>query len=194
MIGGRFRAAVVVVALLLLAGCTEDEPDAPPLPSATPSALASSSPEVAVDPPVAPEARKSAVGAEEFVRYFWDVYDYSYTIGDASPLRAISDEECRFCQDSAAKIDEISMAGHQVLGAQVDVVAAVAPPSDPNQGLIVAVVVSEHPSSVVAADGKVVERQPGFRNMQSEVAVVWRPSGWVVRALANDEQTGKPWG
>ncbi len=197
MIGGRFRAGVCVAGLLLLAGCSGassgEGGESTSLPAETSATSAAVVTAQASPPPVAPVAEKTAKGAEEFVRYFWAVYDYSYATGDGATLTAISDAACIFCNDSVTKVAELAASGQRISDAHVEVVTAVAPPSDPDKGLIVATVISEHPSSVLAKDGSLVERQPGFRRMQSEVALLWSNSTWKVRDLANDEKTAKPW-
>ncbi|GAB3237706.1 DUF6318 family protein [Kineosporia babensis] len=142
---------------------------------------------------MAPAAEKSAKGAEDFVRYFWEVYDYSYSTGNVTPLSAISDSDCVFCEDTVSKVGKLSAANQRVAGAHVEVVAAIAPPSDPSKGLIVVTILNERPSTIVDADGVTVKSQQGFRNMKSEIAIIWRDSQWIVRDLANNEKSGQPW-
>ena len=45
-------------------------------------------------------------GAAAAARYYLKAYSYAWNTGDTAPIKAISDEECAFCQREIAQIDE----------------------------------------------------------------------------------------
>lgn len=203
MDGGRSRhhlgAGLLLVGVLSAAGlaaCTDDEPAPRPSITAPPSTGASSptpSATATATAPVAPKAEPTPKSAEAFVKYFWDVYNYSYTARDSRNFNEISGPDCAFCNDTIRAINELLDDDHYIRGSDVRLGVAVAPPTDPADGLIVATVISEHPGRIVTASGSTVSRTKGVRNMKSEIALDWTARGWIVRDLANDEKTGEPW-
>jgi hypothetical protein len=186
---GSAWVAVMAVVVLGLSACTGD--DASPQPSATATDTAQPSP--SVTPPVAPKAAPTQKSAEAFVQYFWDIYNYSYTVRNAQELRSISRPACIFCEATSKAIDDLVSNNQKIKGSTVRLEVAVAPPTDPAVGLIVAAVISERPGQTLTADGSTISRRVGFRNMQSEIALDWTGKEWLVRDIANDEKTGTPW-
>src|SRR4051812_38018201 len=99
MIGRVSRTRAVLTALsllpvLLVAGCSDDDPE--PKFAPTPSESASSaSPSSSATPetpqPTMPEAARGsdASSAEAFVKFYWDVVNYAQTSGDLDPLRGL---------------------------------------------------------------------------------------------------------
>jgi hypothetical protein len=88
-----------VVATLLVAGCSGDEPDAQPrkpsAPSTSPVATTSPSP----TPPALPAAarRNSKAGAVAFAHHYIDLINYVRTSGDSNSLRRRSSNGCASC-------------------------------------------------------------------------------------------------
>jgi hypothetical protein len=176
-----------------LTGCTDEGPE-PPTPrptSASPTTPPSPTP--AHPPPVAPTAERTAKSAEAFVKYFWDVYNYSYATENFRELERISSPDCIFCQDTKMAIQDLLRQKSHIRGATIAMKVAIAPPSDPAAGLIVETVIDEQPSQTVTTDGSVVRSTDGIRDMKSEIALDWRTGKWIVRDVANDERTGRPW-
>jgi hypothetical protein len=101
--------AGVVVATLLVAGCSGDEPDAQPrkpsAPSTSPVATTSPSP----TPPALPAAarRNSKAGAVAFAHHYIDLINYAAATGATDTLRASSESRCRGCARLIRSIDDI---------------------------------------------------------------------------------------
>lgn len=123
MIGAVSRTRAVLTALsvipvLLVAGCTDDDPkpkfeppssEAPP--SATPSATAGS---------VAPTLPASAKGtdaaaAEAFVAFYWDTVNYAQMTGDVAPLKALA-HRCNGCDSGVEFIESAYADGGEIRG------------------------------------------------------------------------------
>jgi Family of unknown function (DUF6318) len=196
MTGGRkIRIVTLMVglatALGLLTGCDKDKPPTPPTTTAPSPTTASPAP--TVTPPAAPKAERSADGAEAFVRYFWEVYNYSYATDQTKEFEQIISPNCSFCKATTSAIRSLNRDGNRIEGSEIELTATVAPPSNPKLGLIVATVINERPGRTVRNDGSTVAKTSGVRNMKSEIAVDWDGDEWIVRDVANDEDTGKPW-
>jgi uncharacterized protein DUF6318 len=183
----------MTLGLIGLSGCTDDETSPRPSVTTTPSAAIEATPTATATPPVAPKAEPTPKSAEAFVRYFWDVYNYSYRTLDSSKLEAISNRDCLFCKDTIKAVQKLASAQQIIEGSEIKVNVAVAPPTKPSAGLIVVTIIDETPGRIVAADGSYIRRTAGVRNMKSEIALDWIDERWIVRDLANDEKTGKKW-
>ncbi len=206
-LGGARRhlgAALLTVGVLSTAGlsaCTDD--DTPPSPSITATAKATSpgasqspaSPiaSPAPTPPTAPKAKPTRKNAEAFVKYFWDVYNYSYATLDTHLLGDLSGPNCAFCKDTIKAIKKLGNDDRSIQGSRIELGVAAAPPTDPKVGLVIATTISESPGRTIDTDGSVVSRTKGVRDMKSEMAIDWTGDRWLVRDLANDERTGRPW-
>ena len=55
-------------------------------------------------------------GAAAAARYYLKAYSYAWNTGDTAPIKAISDEECAFCQREIAQIDEFYSNGYWATG------------------------------------------------------------------------------
>ena len=55
-------------------------------------------------------------GAAAAARYYLKAYSYAWNTGDTDPIKAISDEECAFCQREIAQIDEFYSNGYWATG------------------------------------------------------------------------------
>ena len=55
-------------------------------------------------------------GAAAAARYYLNAYSYAWNTGDTAPIKAISDEECAFCQREIAQIDEFYSNGYWDIG------------------------------------------------------------------------------
>ena len=55
-------------------------------------------------------------GAAAAARYYLNAYSYAWNTGDTAPIKAISDEECAFCQREIAQIDEFYSNGYWATG------------------------------------------------------------------------------
>ena len=127
---GARRALVSLVVFGALAGCGDDsavEVTATPVPtvsSATPEPSPTpTAPATAVPLPVMPPemANNDAAGAEAAVRYFIDLYSYTYLSRDTAPFKAMSAEDCVFCNSVLAEVDQMIAAGETQSGGGVTV-------------------------------------------------------------------------
>lgn len=200
MNGGRTRRHLGALALTVgvlaagLAACTDDPSPHPSAttPSTTP-VTSTALPSPTATPPTAPKAEPTPKSAEAFVKYFWAVYNYAYETRDQKILKTLSAPHCLFCQDTIKAIEKLVEDGSYIKGSEIQVGVAVAPPTKPAAGLIIATVISERPGMTIASDGSTVGQTKGVRDMKSEIALDWTGGKWIVRDLANDEKTGKPW-
>ena len=55
-------------------------------------------------------------GAAAAARYYLNAYSYAWNTGNTAPIKAISDEECAFCQREIAQIDEFYSNGYWAKG------------------------------------------------------------------------------
>src|SRR3954470_17037219 len=124
MIGAVRRTRAVLTALsvipvLLVAGCTDDDPEpklAPPSSEAPTSATHSSTATTVPPQPELPAAaqERSDVGAEAFVRYWLDVVNFAQLTGDTSELGALNDVRCWGCRGIVNAIDSAYQSGGRI--------------------------------------------------------------------------------
>lgn len=84
----------------------------------------------AVAAPDLPEAARAQdhLGAAAFVRHWWDQFNVAYATGDAAALRAISTQECVFCQSVVDDVEARAAAGERTEGGEISVLDVAAPP------------------------------------------------------------------
>ncbi len=117
----RTLSAVALVAALALSSCS-DEPEpkvAPePSPSASPAAASPSSSPSATTPPPMPVAARdnSESGGVAFVRYFWDVANWTQSTGDTKHLRFLMSSHCAGCQAALEAIEDVHQSGGTIEG------------------------------------------------------------------------------
>lgn len=122
MLVRRLLAATVVVPLLLVAGCSDEEPE-PVMPTtSSPTTSPSSTP--TVDPLAIPaEAKKpTKAGAEALIRHFWDMVNHLVETGDAGPVRKLYGRDCDFCEGGVAFYESVLQQGHTIEGGKESVV------------------------------------------------------------------------
>lgn len=119
---GRVRRSLAVACVLplLLAACSEDEPEPKmPKPTASTSPAAEETPVGPVEPTLPPEAEGDGVkAAEAFVPFFYETVDYAQTTGATKPLRDLSVPTCRSCKGGAEVIDRIHKSGGTITGGE----------------------------------------------------------------------------
>ncbi|MDT0201089.1 DUF6318 family protein [Nocardioides sp. AE5] len=118
LMGLMRRVAVVVacVPVLVLAGCSDDEPSEPvELPSLSPSAVGSASPSPSASESVGvEELPASEVEPEEFVRAWFEAYNELVLTGDGSRLRALSVETCGTCESIVEAYAQVYADGGEI--------------------------------------------------------------------------------
>jgi hypothetical protein len=184
---------IVVGGLLvgwLLSACTGDDADKPP-PSASATSPAATPSTPAATAPTAPEAKPTSASAEAFVRYFWDVYNYSYQALDVTDLNAVSSDSCKFCKSTTSEITALKNARKHIQGGNIRIATLAVPPGDPTNGVIVTLVINQEPGKTLNADGTISSVIRAAKNMRSEVALRWQGSRWSVYGVANQEKSGQ---
>src|SRR4051794_261194 len=173
----RARSALVVTAMCLaamLSGCSRDQPPDDQSTTSTTSTTPTTSSPSAVPTPTLPAAAKAdKAGAEAFVRYFWDVFNYTYASGDTRLLRSISDKSCKFCTSVADDVDILTKRGDRTRGAVATVHSVVAPPGKPKVGFPVYSTVSQSAGEILAPDGSVKSSSAAQPEQRSDVRVRW---------------------
>lgn len=187
--GRRLTGAAIVLITLagLVTACSDDDP--PPPPPGTQAVNTSAAPSPTATRPTLPEAKPTAESAEAFVRYFWDVYNYSYRTLDTELLEAISSSACQFCRSTEREVADLKADRKRVVGGEIRLGTVATPPGDPSNGVIVTMVLDQESGQTINDDGTVSSSLPAIHNMRSEVALRWQ-STWSVYGVANDEKTG----
>jgi hypothetical protein len=120
-----------VVAALLLAGCSGDEPAAepPPLKAPTTSPVATESP-TTPEPPVLPAAARenTKAGAVAFAHHYIDVVNYVRNSGDTRRLRRLGSSTCESCVAIADLAEDIYAEGGSLQGGRWSVTGSSALP------------------------------------------------------------------
>ena len=71
-----------------------------------------------------PEMNKAdEAGAAAAARYYLNAYSYAWNTGDTTPIKAISDEECAFCQREIEQIDEFYSNGYWATGTYASIIS-----------------------------------------------------------------------
>ena len=131
MVGLRGAWVTVVIVLLVgvLTGCNDDpEPkiadptDTPSTAVTSPSTSPPTTAPVSTGPVLPDEAaQETDAGAEAFVRFFVEAFNYAQATGDTSMLAQSSDEECAACQAYVSSIDEVFANGGSVDGGELTI-------------------------------------------------------------------------
>ncbi|WP_445263001.1 DUF6318 family protein [Pseudokineococcus sp. 1T1Z-3] len=137
-------------------------------------------------PTLPPEARSGdAVGAEAFIRYWFEVSNYAYRTGDTSAIGAISDATCATCANVVENLDRTYDAGGSVEGGQVHVHGVSA--LDPGPDGRVVTRTSFEQSAVLdrSSDGSTVKPEvPATGMLYPQVTVVWGGQEWNMVEIA----------
>lgn len=117
-------AVGLVVPLLVLSGCSSDDPQpkiAPPETTA-PTQTTSPTPSGPVEPTMPAAAKQqSAAGAEAFVAYFWEVANYAQATGDIASLEDLTTSTCEACQGATSFLRGVYRRGGTVTGGESSV-------------------------------------------------------------------------
>lgn len=197
-------AAVVIAASLALAGCSGGSPgqagtsspastnlattSASPTPAPTPTAVYkpadASGPAQNVPVPVLPEVAKTETkeGLEAFVRYWYEVLDYSYETGDSTVLKNVSQPSCVFCSSLRDGIAEAWSDGRWISGGNITTPAVTAT-MEPSGDSYAVVQVIQEIIEIRNADGSLHQAPTPATNTGSRAAANFGPSGWVLTDL-----------
>ncbi len=189
MSGLGWRAGVVVAALLL-SGCSGEEPSAdhPPPSSPPTSPVTTTSPTPTPEPPVLPAAARenTKAGAVAFADFYIDLVNYAMETGDVGVLRAVSDKSCASCQNFIAILSDVYSDGGSVEGGawSVDSYSAIA--AGQPATWLVAMDLTAQPQVVRESDDSVGDKRAGGRFSASMYAKQTGRS-WTVQRLVRDE-------
>ncbi len=195
-------AATLASALVLLAACDGD----PPHPSeatgtANPiSAPASEVPEPTstptVDPTpdgdgfdetVPPESPSGLAGpaskeaAGEVAAYFMMLNPYIFSTGDLTAFKAMSGENCNYCDGIIDAAAEYKAAGKRTVGGQVLISDVQVFDYKPGE-FDVALRITQEPIRAVDESGRTLE-EAGRATATAEIHMVWSNKGWHVNAV-----------
>jgi len=193
---GVRATATVLVAGLLLTGCTGD-----PAPvatttqaSATAAPTPSPTPTPTLDTTVPPErpeamATPSPEGAAAAASYFISLYPYVYATGDLAEWDQLSAGGCAFCDSTRAGATRVSQGKGRVEGGEITITDAVGTEIEAEHWYSAKVTATEAPSSEVDMNGIALSASEGGRYLFT-VALTFVDGRWTVDAVDVESTTG----
>ena len=188
---GRAPAGVAVVLLALMVGCTSEDPPAGLPPSAsstteTPTVTTTPAPTTPAEtgaPTVPPVAQQQTPdGAAAFIQHYYVILEYSWSVMDSAPLRALGD--CLSCNNLSETIDSVAADGDRLEGGDVTI-RSVQPNAVASDGsTTVDTLVSSAEQRIVAPDG--TTRQvlgEAQESLQFFFDLGWAGSTWTVTSI-----------
>lgn len=182
----RLFPATLAAALVLLVGCSDDEPRPPPTPTAPTSTAGSPTPSPTptgpVEPTMPPEAAgEDAAAAEAFVEYFWEMSNYAQATGDVQGLRRLGAPGCAACKGGADGIERVYSKGGSMNGGELRVTQVSAKPfvSGPSTGFAITLGVSVREQRVLVP-GEKEKIYPGGRG-KIQMILEASDQGWIVQ-------------
>jgi len=190
--------ASALLALGLLAGCSNGEPEptfTPTLPDSTPSPDDSPEPDVDVDPvdelevPEIPEFSDDPVeAAQQVVDYFIAAYDYGYSANDPEPLLAVSHPDCGTCSMHAENMLDRVSSGITSKGGQLELIDAEVFLLEDDEILIEATIAQDALTRYDANSEIIEQKEPS--NIDSTIVLFYRDGIWQIRAIHNESVAG----
>jgi hypothetical protein len=178
----------------LVAGSDDDVVSQPPTATSTgptaatrstSSAPSTSSASQTLKPPPLPAAaaEPTRAGAEAFLRYFFEVYNYSYDSLDSRQMQRISLSGCKYCAAVVRDVRSAVADGLRYRDGLVSVTAVVAAPGDVKKGLIVSSTLVQTGGTVLTTDGQVWETSAPVPLVRVDALVIWSGSAWQMRGV-----------
>jgi hypothetical protein len=183
---GRFSLTLLTVMALGLIGLTActDDPAAPnPSSTSAPSVSTGPTPTSTATPPAAPKARPTPKSAEAFVKYFWDVYNYSYQTLDPEPLRSISTPKCNFCLGVIDEIIESKKKGLTNEGGQLRTIVVAAPPGKIRAFIVVSSVLDQDSGRLLGPNKEVLKKSKELKAIDAKTRLELVDHAWRVAAV-----------
>ncbi|EON22678.1 hypothetical protein CF8_3268 [Nocardioides sp. CF8] len=182
MLVRRLLAATVVVPLLLVAGCSDEEPE-PVMPTtSSPTTSPSSTP--TVDPLAIPAEAKepTKAGAEALVRHYFDMFNHLWATGDSAPVRKLYGERCDLCEIPIGVIELAQSNGHTYAGSQSvsDLTVELIGQTGGVETAVAFVSVSQTKIVERDARGKVVNRYPADARHPFEYNLAFQGGQWEI--------------
>lgn len=174
-------------------GCSRGESPQQPSRTVAPpiSARPMETPESTYTPP--PEKSEAIrantpKGAEEFTKYFLSIYNYAYATNDATPIRDVTLQGCRFCLGLIQEVARRHEERTRLEGGKVSAVDVVALPDSPADRTVVEATFAEAGSRLLRSDGTVVETFAPSEAQFMTIALRWDiVHGWrVIDAVVED--------
>ena len=114
---------VVTAALVLLVGCSDDDPEPRIAPTDSSSAASTTAPPPSPTGPVEPTlpaeaAGEDAAAAEAFVRFYWEMANYAQATGDVGGLRRLAAPSCAACVAAADFVEGVYRDGGRITGGE----------------------------------------------------------------------------
>lgn len=127
-----------------------------------------------------PEAARAQdhLGATAFVRHWWDQFNVAYASGDATALRAISTQECVFCQSVIDDVEARAAAGERTEGGEISVLDVAAPPDVEAQPAYLTIGVISQSAGVVHVPGQENPDPLSATETPFQFLVTWEHEGW----------------
>lgn len=195
------RSTVAVAALslacgLLVAGCdartvgAEPTPSGPatatatrtprPLPSPTPSPAADEA-DVTIppEPPAALQGPATEGNASLVAGYFHELHAYAFATGDLTAWRELSSDSCNFCAGVVERVEAEFAEGKHHVGGQIELLS-VRTFHYRDQQYDSVIVLREHPSKIVAADGSFETDLEQAQDVTLEMLLTWTGERWVI--------------
>ncbi len=181
------RAAVAMLVLLLLSGCSDGNAS-PRDPSSTwsPTGTMQTPTSAAPDPvePQLPAAAKEAseTGARAFIAYYWDLINYAQVTGDVKALRSVSGRTCDVCTGLAKDLRDLYRSGGRLEGGANHVTiteaATLTTQDKAAYGFRLELDISHEPQTIVHGDGSDEVRNSGSNKFTAYILWVdnraWR--------------------
>ncbi|WGL53885.1 DUF6318 family protein [Nocardioides sp. BP30] len=180
------RVLAAAIFVVLLAGCGNKAPEAPPrrAPSATTTPTASSATSsAAVTVPVMPEVARShtEAGAKAFVVYYWHVVDYVQQTLNTAPIEVISATTCAGCQAGIEAMRKLARRHSHLTGGAETVSSLRSEAVIPNHSVLVAFNLTNEPQRVDTPGKKTVLHPGGTTNKL--MSLLPREDGWIAGEL-----------
>lgn len=177
---------LVVVAGLVLCGCTGPAAEPSPGPSVSVSSLPPSPTPSVPAKPERPEAmeRDDAEGAAAAAEYFIELYPYVMATGDTAEFEAMSHRACGFCVELSEQAASIREAGEAFSGGATTVQITKNYPRDQVTGLyLFDARITQEAQTITADDGRIVldaEREV----LERRIEMGRRGTEWLMVAVA----------
>jgi hypothetical protein len=179
--------------VLVVTGCSADDPDSPPTPSSPPATQASATPtpspsasSVVVKPErPAQMADDGAAGAEAAAQYFLELDSYIQATNDTAEWEAMSHQTCMFCSERADQAQELADRGYSWEGGDTTVEILDSYAMDSTTGIYpIDVRIKVSPARATAPDGTVAYEADAAQ-VEQRVEVAQREGNWVILELGD---------
>jgi hypothetical protein len=154
-------------------------------PSTPGTATSSATESPTLKPPLLPAAaaKPTREGAAAFLRYFFDVYNYSYATLSSTQLREVSSPKCQYCAAAIESVEDGRAEGLRYEDGVVTIKVAVAAPGNARDGLLVNALLTQTAGVVYDRDGLARESSLALPAQRVDVIVMWTEGRWIMRGV-----------